>query len=105
MFVRWWPWYFVRPFLAFLVGVLIVILIKSDLMTSSQRAGSDGSLWWIGLAALAGFGLEDSLDRLRVLSKTLFATDRSSTVQVTAKSPATVQKTTGAAPQETPYRG
>ncbi len=102
VFGRWWPWYLVRPFLAFLVGVLIVILIKSDLMTSSQRAGSDGSLWWVGLTALAGFGLEDSLDRLRVLSKTLFATDRSGTVQVTAKDPAAVQKTTAAAPQETP---
>jgi hypothetical protein len=75
---RWWPWYALRPVLAFLIGVLVVVLVKSDLVFSGQKADS-GGLGWLGLAALAGFGVEDVMVRLRDVSKTLFAANKADT--------------------------
>lgn len=68
---RFWPWYAMRPFAGFLLGVLIVVLIKADLIGFENR-GSDGSLWWLGMAILVGYGASDFTERLRLLTKTLF---------------------------------
>ncbi len=70
-FKRWWPWYALRPLLGFLVGVLVVVLTKSDLYTP-EGPTSEANLWWLGLAVLAGFGAEDFGLRLRLISHTLF---------------------------------
>jgi len=68
---RWWPWYLMRPALGFLLGALIIILVKVDLLTTTSKA-AEGSLWWLGLAVISGFGASDVIQRLRSLSQTLF---------------------------------
>jgi hypothetical protein len=74
---KWWPWYFLRPVLGFLIGFVVVALVKSDLLASARKEGGDSTLWWIGLAVVAGFGADDVVRRLRLLSKTFFGTERS----------------------------
>jgi hypothetical protein len=69
--VRWWPWYFLRPLIGFFLGVLIVILVKAELFTASDKSAT-GSVWWVGIAFFAGFGASEFTDRLRLLAQTLF---------------------------------
>ena len=68
---RWWPWYALRPLLGFLLGVLIVILVKARLFLMNESA-PESNLWWLGLSVLVGFGASDFTERLRLLSHTLF---------------------------------
>lgn len=70
---RWWPWYIMRPALGFLLGSLVIALTKSDMFLSTATA--HGDLGWLSLATLAGFGSDDVMSRLRLMSKTLFGED------------------------------
>jgi hypothetical protein len=74
----WWPWYFLRPPVGFLLGMLVIALFKSDLLTVNRTA-EDSSMWWFGLATIAGFGEIDVFKRLRLVSATIFGADRETT--------------------------
>ena len=74
--VRWWPWYVVRPLTGFLLGVLVIVLVQTDFLTNINQQSSD-SLWWAGLATIAGFGSSDMLTRLRLVSKAIFGVENS----------------------------
>jgi hypothetical protein len=69
---RWWPWYVLRPPLGFILGVLIVLLVESEIFTPEGASTPAGTAWWIAIAFLVGFGAEDFSARLRLLSQTLF---------------------------------
>jgi hypothetical protein len=68
---RWWPWYAIPPFISFVLGVVVVLMIKAELISLGDKVPS-GSLGWAGLAFLAGFGASDFTERLRLLTQTLF---------------------------------
>ena len=67
----WWPWYAVPPFISFVLGVVIVLMIKAELIQLGDKVPT-GSLWWAAIAFLAGFGASEFTDRLRLLTQTLF---------------------------------
>lgn len=67
----WWPWYVLRPLIGFCLGILTVILLKSELLSVGDKAPT-GSAWWVSIAFLAGFGSSEFTERLRLLTKTLF---------------------------------
>lgn len=69
---RWWPWHLLRPPLGFILGVLIVLLVQSEIFTPEGASTPAGTAWWIAIAFLVGFGAEDFSERLRLLSQTLF---------------------------------
>jgi hypothetical protein len=68
---RWWPWYIIRPFSGFLLGMVIVIIIQAGLFKPGETLPLS-TLWWAGIAILAGFGADDFAQRLRLLTQTLF---------------------------------
>lgn len=68
---RWWPWYLIRPAIGFVVGMISVLIIDAGLL-SSEGAAPTRTSWWIGVAFLAGFAINEFTDRLRLLSKSLF---------------------------------
>ncbi len=68
--IIWWPWYVFRPLEAFILGALVILLAQVNLL--NIEVGDASNLFWIGLAALAGFGAPDVIKRLRMVSKTLF---------------------------------
>lgn len=68
---RWWPWYVARPLLGFFLGLVCVLFIEADLFRPEGKAPV-AIAWWVGVAVLAGFGAEDFMERLRLLSQTLF---------------------------------
>lgn len=67
----WWPWYVFRPLAGFLIGFTVVLLVKAEVLFKGEAAAV-GSLWWAGVALLAGFGASEFAERLRLLSQTMF---------------------------------
>ncbi len=68
---HWWPWYGLRPIIGFVLGVMVVLMIKSELLQLEDKVPS-GSMWWAAIAFLSGFGASEFTDRLRLLTQTLF---------------------------------
>jgi hypothetical protein len=69
--VTWWPYYAVRPFIGFVLGVVVVVIIHAGFFVANGAAPS-GTLWWGGIAFLSGFGEQEFTQKLRQLTKTLF---------------------------------
>ena len=68
---RWWPWYFVRPVTGFILGVVIVLLVRSGMFSSGNALPGD-TMAWVAISVLAGFGADEFTQRLRLLTRTLF---------------------------------
>jgi hypothetical protein len=73
-FSIWWPWYILRPFIGFLIGAILFILIDGKFYGTENPDGISCS-GIIAITILAGFGSEDFLDLLRKISKRIFGTD------------------------------
>lgn len=73
--VRYWPWYLLRPFIGFILGVVMVLVIEARLITVSE-ASPTGTMWWAAVAFLAGFGANEFSERLRLLSQALFGIEK-----------------------------
>lgn len=71
-FHRWWPLYFTRPVTGALLGLIVIILLKSNIMSLTLNSNHSDSLWWLGLAIISGFGTIDATERLRLTSKAIF---------------------------------
>lgn len=72
---RWWPWYVMRPVLGFIVGAVLVVLIKGELFDPTQAASQAQDptwWWWLGLSFLVGFVAREFLGRLRKMIEALF---------------------------------
>lgn len=76
-FQRWWPLYFTRPVTGALLGLIVIILLKSNIMSLTLNSNQSDSLWWLGLAILSGFGTIDATERLRLTSKAIFGDSKS----------------------------
>ena len=68
---RWWPWYFLRPLIGFVLGAVAVLTIEAGIFQAGENA-SGGTMWWVSIAFLAGFGSDEFTQRLRSLTQTLF---------------------------------
>ena len=53
------------------VGVTLIVLLKSQLITLSEPDQFAG-FWLLGLCIIAGFGVDEFVNRLFYLSRTLF---------------------------------
>lgn len=69
--IRWWPWYFIRPFSGIILGATVVVLIEAGLFKAGESTPS-GTIWWVAVALLAGFGADEFTLKLRLLTQTLF---------------------------------
>jgi hypothetical protein len=71
----YWAWYLFRPLLGFVVGVIIVVLVKAGFVLSGEKS-APVDMWWLGLAIIVGFGVEGFTDKLYMLGKTIFGEGR-----------------------------
>jgi hypothetical protein len=71
--VVWWPYYVLRPFTGFILGIVVVVIVQGGFLAVGNGAPS-GTLWWVAVAILAGFGDDEFTQKLRQLTKTLFGT-------------------------------
>jgi hypothetical protein len=71
----WWPWYAVRPVIGMIVGVLTIVLVHSKLLFTTEANGS-GTLWWLSVSFLAGYGATEFTERLRLVTQTLFGSGK-----------------------------
>ena len=68
---RWWPWYLLRPPVGFLLGLVSVVIIRSEIFVP-EGTGSTGELWWLAVAVLVGLSVDDFVMRLRHISRAIF---------------------------------
>ena len=86
--MHWWPLYATRPIIGAILGFLLVILLKSRLLSSAEIQQGSDSFWWLGIAVIGGFSTVDVTQRLRLTAKALFGTadeNKSRVVQVPRK--------------------
>lgn len=70
---RWWPWYFLRPLIGFLAGIGFFFLFNGGIINFNSVGVLKSKLYlMLGLSALIGFGLNDFIERLRLVSKAIF---------------------------------
>ena len=73
--VIWWPYFLLRPFTGFLLGIVVVIVVQAGLLAAGSGTPSS-TMWWASIAFLAGFGDTEFTERLRQLTKTLFGASK-----------------------------
>ena len=70
---RWWSWYLLRPFIGFMAGISFYFLYNGGVLELNGFEVSKSKLYiLLGLSALIGFGLNDFVERLRLISKAIF---------------------------------
>jgi ABC-type glycerol-3-phosphate transport system permease component len=70
-FRTWWPWYFLRPIVGFMFGIVVVLFSGTQLLFASGNDSSETYL--IAIAILAGISVEDVMLKIRKVSMVLFA--------------------------------
>lgn len=69
-FKIWWPWYFLRPLVGFMFGIIVVLFSGTELLFSS--ADGSGDTYLIAIAIIAGISVEDVMFKIRKVSQVLF---------------------------------
>lgn len=70
---RWWPWYFLRPLIGFMAGIGFYFLFNGGVLELNGIGVSKSKLYiLLGVSSLIGFGLNDFIERLRLISKAMF---------------------------------
>jgi len=69
-FKTWWPWYLLRPFVGFMIGVMLILFSGTDLLINS--VGDSSETYLIAIAIIAGISVEDVMFRIRKVSQVLF---------------------------------
>lgn len=73
---RWWPWYFLRPLIGFMAGIGFYFLFNGGVLELNGVGVSKSKLYLLlGISALIGFGLNDFIERLRLISKAMFGSN------------------------------
>ena len=83
--IKGWPWWVMRPLLGFLLGVVVIMLVKAELFRPEGAHEKQSLWWWMGLASLVGFGAIDFTERLRNATKALFGGKSSAVTEVANK--------------------
>ena len=51
----------------------MILIVKSDFIAIESSSTADkGTVWWVVVSFLAGFGSEEFTEKLRQISKTIF---------------------------------
>lgn len=69
-FKNWWPWYFLRPIVGFMFGIVVVLFSGTELLFTSANDGNETYL--IAIAIIAGISVEDVMLKIRKVSLVLF---------------------------------
>ncbi len=66
----WWPWYLLRPFVGFVIGIMVILFSGTDLLISSGNNNSE--IYMIAISIIAGISVEDVMFKIRKVSQVLF---------------------------------
>jgi hypothetical protein len=69
-FRNWWPWYFLRPIVGFMFGIVVVLFSGTELLFASGKESNETYL--IAIAIIAGISVEDVMLKIRKVSLVLF---------------------------------
>jgi hypothetical protein len=74
--VTWWPYYLLRPFTGFVLGIVVVVVIQAGFLSVGNGTPSE-TLWWVAVAILAGYSDDEFTQKLRQISKAIFGAKES----------------------------
>lgn len=75
---QWLPWYFIRPIVSPLCGVLSYAFLKAGLIALDATQSPSGSKWgFIVFAFIAGLNVDQFLTKLEMLAKATWGIDPS----------------------------
>lgn len=67
---QWWPWYVLRPFIGFMGAIVFYFLFTAGLFDVSITNLPKSRMYLLlGLSTIVGFGLNDFIERFRLISK------------------------------------
>ena len=75
----WTSWYIFRPFLSVVMGVFVYFFIEAGLMGAGADKGGDilkGIKFYLSVAFLAGFFMNEFISKLQEIAKVLFASKK-----------------------------
>ena len=77
--LAWTSWYLFRPFISIVIGVFTYFFIEAGLMGAGADTGGDilkGIKFYLSVAFLAGFFMNECISKMREVAKVLFKTDK-----------------------------
>ncbi|MGA1822369.1 MAG: hypothetical protein ACMUIG_07570 [Thermoplasmatota archaeon] len=71
---KWESWYYIRPFLGFIMGFVSYLIIAGGLMVLENSSMTDGNVvfFYMAVAFLAGFSVKQFIDKLHDIAKSIF---------------------------------
>lgn len=83
---RWNTWYFLRPLVSGIMGVISFIFVKAGLLAfSSEIASENRAFAFIAIAFLAGYNVKNFLAKIEDVSKSLIGIEKKIENQQTEK--------------------
>lgn len=83
---RWNTWYFLRPIVSGIMGVISFIFIKAGLLAfSSEVATENRTFAFIAISFLAGYNVKNFLSKIEDVSKSLIGIEKKIENQQTEK--------------------
>jgi hypothetical protein len=78
----WHPWYYVRPVLSAMIGVVAFAFIRAGLFVFGGGEVGKGSVWaFVAIAFIAGYNVQRFLEQLEAISELAFGIKKKSTPQ------------------------
>lgn len=74
VYTKWWPWYFLRPILGFIVACIVIVFFESGILNTLKNYNHTGAML-IGVSVLSGFAAFDVVVAMRKISKRIFGAE------------------------------
>jgi hypothetical protein len=79
----WLPWYFLRPFVSVICGVVSLLFLKAGLIILEAKTETDASrLGFLALAFIAGLNVDKFVTKLEDISKAAWGIEKSRASQI-----------------------
>ena len=78
----WLPWYFIRPIVSFICGVVSWLFLKAGLIIlEAQQSASPSNLAFYALAFVAGLNVDKFLEKVEDITQTTWGIKKSRTAK------------------------
>ena len=78
----WLPWYFIRPLVSFICGVVSCLFLKAGLIVlEAQQSGSPTNLAFYALAFIAGLNVDKFIEKIEDIAQVTWGIKKSRTAR------------------------
>ena len=78
--VAWLPWYFIRPIVSFICGVISYLFLKAGLIVlEAQQSDNSSNLVFYALAVVAGLNVDKFIEKIEDIAQVTWGIKKSRT--------------------------